>query len=151
MSDTALVAVSTLLRWRAFREALAERDRIAVAAELHEAGARRDEAQSVAAGVARHREALLSAPNVDLGLLQRVAACETRALDDVRDRLDALAACEQRHDDARAAHLRARADVRVAETRHARLSAEAADLEEKRMFDRMASLVAAGGGVQADD
>lgn len=151
MSDTALAAVSTLLRWRAFREALAERDRIAVAAELHEAGDRRDEAQSVAAGVARHREALLSAPNVDLGLLQRVAACETRALDDVRDRLDALVACEQRHDDVRAAHLRARADVRVAETRHARLSAEAADLEEKRMFDRMASLVAAGGGAQADD
>lgn len=151
MSDTALSAVSTLLRWRAFREALAERDRIAVAAELREAVARRDEARSIAAGVARHREALLSAPDLDLGLLQRVAACEMRALDDVSDRLDALNACERRHEDARASHLRARADVRVAETRHARLSAAAADLEEKRMFDRMASLVACGGGARADD
>ncbi len=151
MKEDGIAAVSSLVRWRAFREALAERDRDAAAAAVRVAAQSRDDAEVAAEVIARRREGVLTAPNFDLALLQAVSAFETRALDDVAARTDALAERAREYALARDAQVRARADVRVAESRHGRLLAEAADRDEKRMFDRMASLIVAANGDTSDD
>lgn len=151
MKEDGCEAVSSLVRWRAFREALAERDRDAAAAAVRAAERCRDDAVAAAEAIARRRESVLTATNLDLALLEAVAAFETRALDDAAACADAFAERTRAHALARDAQLRARADVRVAESRHGRLLAEAADREEKRMFDRMASLIAVANGDTSDD
>lgn len=151
MKEDGIAAVSSLVRWRAFREALAERDRDAAAAAVRAAAQSRDEAQAAAEAMGRRRESMLTAPNLDLALLQAVAAFETVALDDAAACTDALAERTREHALARDAQMHARGDVRVAKSRHGRLLAEAADHEEKRMFDRMASLIAAATGDDSHD
>jgi len=151
MKTDGAAAVSSLVRWRAFREALAARDRDAAAAAVRAAETRRDAAEDAAAVIARRRETVLSAPHLDLSLLQAVATFETRAFDDLTACSEALAERVRTHADARDAQRRARADVRVAESRRDRLLAEAADGEEKRLFDRMASLMSAANGAPSDD
>lgn len=151
MKDAGVAALASLVRWRAFREALAERDREAAAAQVRTAQTRCDDADAAVAAIARRRDAVLSAPQLDLDLLQAVSAFETRALDDAASCADALADRERGLERACDAQLRARADLRVAESRHRRLVAEEADREEKRLFDRMASLMAVANGDSSDD
>lgn len=144
MSRKASQAIRTLVRWRAFQEALAERECQQATARVVEAKAAVDEAQAAADTVQRRRDALLAERSIDLGMMLAIADFEQRAWNEVRNRTHALEEAERAREQALAAHLQARTRTRVAETRCDRLVALENDQEEKRIFDRMASLIAAG-------
>jgi hypothetical protein len=144
MSAKQSTAIRTLVRWRAFQEALAERECQQASARVLDAQSAVDEAQSVATAIQHRRDELLGARALDLGLLQAVDEFEQRAADDVRARTDTLDDANRVRDDAISEHLQARARSRVAETRCDRVVLQENDLEEKRLFDRMASLIAVG-------
>lgn len=143
MSARYAPAISTLVRWRAFEEALAERGCQQASARVLAANDALDKASAVAETIARRRDELLSAGALDLTLLQAVAEFEGLARDEESRRRDALRQCERERDEAIAAHLDARTRTRVAETRRDRVVAEARDQEEKKLFDQMASLLVA--------
>lgn len=142
MSAKQSTAIRTLVRWRAFQEALAERECQQAAARVLEARAAVDEAQAVVDVIQRRRDELLGAQALDLGWLRAVDEFEQRAADEVRARTDTLDAANRVRDDAVSEHLQARSRSRVAETRCDRVVMQENDLEEKRLFDRMASLIA---------
>lgn len=137
-------AIRTLVRWRAFQEALAERECQQASARVVEAQAAVDQAQARADAIERRRETLLAEPAIDLGLMSAIADFEQRAWDEVSARTGALDEATHAREQALAAHLQARTRTRVAETRCDRVVAQENDHEEKRIFDRMASLIAAG-------
>lgn len=144
MSQKQSQAIRTLVRWRAFQEALAERESRQASARVVRAQTAVDQAQGVADAVQRRRDALLAEHAIDLGLMLAIADFEQRAWDEVRARTDVLEGAERERDQALAAHLQARTRTRVADTRRDRVVALENDQEEKRIFDRMASLIAAG-------
>lgn len=144
MSRKQSQAIRTLVRWRAFQEALAERECQQASARVVAARIAVDEAQAVADTVERRRDELLAERAIDLGLMLAIADFVQRAWDEVRIRTEALDDASRERDQALAAHLQARSRTRVAETRCERVVALEDDQEEKRIFDRMASLIAAG-------
>jgi hypothetical protein len=144
MSQKPSHAIRTLVRWRAFQEALAERECQQASARVVEAQAAVDEAQAVADAIERRRDALLAERAIDLGLMLAIADFEQRAWDEVRARTGTLDEARQARELALSAHLQTRSRMRVAETRCDRVVALENDQEEKRIFDRMASLIAAG-------
>ncbi len=144
MSQKPSHAIRTLVRWRAFQEALAERECQQASLRVVEARNAVDEAQAVVDAIEKRRDELLAERIIDLGLMSEIAGFEQRAWDVVRTRTDALDEATQARDQALAAHLQTRSRTRVAETRCDRVVAAENDQEEKRMFDRMASLIAAG-------
>lgn len=143
MSDRYAPAISRLVRWRAFQEALAERSCQQAAARVLAASDAHEKACAAADSIARRRDELLSAGALDLTLLLAVAEFEGLARDEQTRRLDALRERERESKEAIAAHVDARTRTRVAETRRDRVVAEARDQEEKRLFDQMASLLVA--------
>lgn len=143
MNDRHAPAISTLVRWRVFQEALAERNCQQASGRVLQANAEHAKARDAATMISGRREELLSGGALDLTLLQAVAEFERVAWDEEALRRDALRACERARDEALATHLDARTRTRVAETRRDRVVAEARDQEEKRMFDQMASLLVA--------
>lgn len=143
MSARYAPAISTLVRWRAFEEALAERSCQQASARVLAASDAHEKACAAADAIARRRDELLSAGALDLTLLQAVAEFEGLARDEQARRLDALRERERQREEAIAAHVDARTRTRVAETRRDRVVAEARDQEEKKLFDQMASLLAA--------
>ena len=144
MSAKQSTAIRTLVRWRAFQEALAERECQQASARVLEARAAVDEAQSVVDAIRSRRDELLGAQALDLGWLRAVDEFEQRAAEVVRARTDALDEASRVRDAALSEHLQARAHSRVAGTRCDRVVLQENDLEEKRLFDRMASLIAVG-------
>lgn len=146
MSAKRSAAIGTLVRWRAFQEAIAEREYQQASARVLDASAKVDEAQAKAEAIAAHREDMLGRGALDLALLQAVAGFEHRALDVVREKTEVLDECTAGRDRALEGHLRARSATRVAETRRDEVAAEENDVEEKRIFDRMASLIVAADG-----
>ncbi len=144
MSQKPSQAIRTLVRWRAFQEALAERECQQASARVVEAQLAVDEAQAVADTVERRRDELLAERSIDLGLMLAIADFEQRAWDEVHARTDVRDEAERGREQALAAHLQIRSRMRVAETRCDRVVALENDQEEKRIFDRMASLIAAG-------
>lgn len=144
MSQKQSQAIRTLVRWRAFQEALAERECQQASARAVAAQISVDEAQAVADTVERRRDELLAERSIDLGLMLAIADFEQKAWDEVRIRTEALDEANGERDQALAAHLQTRSRTRVAETRCERVVALEDDQEEKRIFDRMASLIAAG-------
>lgn len=144
MSGKQSSAIRTLVRWRAFQEALAERERQQTSAREARAKSVLDEAEAVAAAIRSRRDELLGARTIDLAVLQAVGEFERIAADDVQARTDALNDARRENEEAVSAHMQARSRSRVAETRLDRVVAQERDLDEKRLFDRMASLIAAG-------
>lgn len=142
MSAKQSTAIRTLVRWRAFQEALAERECQQASARVLEARAAVDEAESVVAAIRSRRDELLGAQALDLGWLRAVDEFEQRAADEVRARTDTLDDANRVREEAVSEHLQARSRSRVAETRCDRVVMQENDLEEKRLFDRMASLIA---------
>jgi hypothetical protein len=136
-------AISTLVRWRAFQEAVAERVCQQAAGRVLESATALQSARTDADVIVRRRSEMLDAGMIDLGLLQIVAEFERKAWDVVDARRETLRMHERERDDALAEHLAARTRTQVAETRRDRVVAEARDQEEKRLFDRMASLLVA--------
>lgn len=143
MNQRQAPAISTLVRWRAFQEAVAERACQQAARHVLESSSALESAVDDANAIERRREAMLDAGLIDLTLLQAIADFEHRAWDVVDVRKEALRDRERERDDAVAEHLSARSRTRVAETRRDAILAAIADQEEKRMFDRMASLIVA--------
>jgi hypothetical protein len=143
MSARHAPAISTLVRWRAFEEALAERSCQQASARVLAANDAHEKASAAADSIARRRDELLSAGALDLTLLQAVAEFEGLARDEEDRRREALRQRERERDEAITAHVDARTRTRVAETRRDRIVAEARDQEEKRLFDQMASLLVA--------
>lgn len=137
-------AIRTLVRWRAFQEALAERECQQASLRVVEAQSEVDEAQAVVDAIEKRRDELLAERVIDLGLMSEIAGFEQRAWDEVRVRNDALGEARHARAQALTAHLQTRTRKRVAEARSDRLEAVENDQDEKRMFDRMASLIAAG-------
>jgi hypothetical protein len=144
MSQKPSQAIRTLVRWRAFQEALAERACQQASVRVVEAQTAVDHAQAVADAVQRRRDELLAERAIDLGLMLAIADFEQRAWDEVRARTDVLDGAKRGREVALAAHLQARTRTRVADTRCDRVVALENDQDEKRIFDRMASLIAAG-------
>jgi hypothetical protein len=137
-------AIRTLVRWRAFQEALAERECQQASLRVVEAQNVVNEAQAVVDAIERRRDELLAERIIDLGLMSEIAGFEQRAWDVVRIRTDAHDEAMHAREQALAAHLQTRTRTRVAEARCDRVVALENDQDEKRMFDRMASLIAAG-------
>jgi hypothetical protein len=137
-------AIRTLVRWRAFQEALAERECQQASLRVVEAQGAVDAAQAVVDAIEKRRDELLAERVIDLGLMSEIAGFEQRAWDEVRVRDDALGEAIHARAQALAMHLETRTRTRVAEARSDRLVAMENDQDEKRMFDRMASLIAAG-------
>ena len=151
MSANRSVAIGKLVRWRAFQEAIAERAYQQASAQALEAQRATESAQAAADAIVQRRDALLAERAIDLALLQAIGDFEMQAAEFVRQRRDAQREAERVRDDALAAHLEARARTRVAETRFDEVAAQERDQEEKRMFDRMASLLVAAGGGSSHD
>lgn len=143
MNQRQAPAISTLVRWRAFQEAVAERACQHTARRVLESSSALESAVDDANAIERRREVMLDAGLIDLTLLQAIADFERRAWDAVDVRKEALRNHERERDDAVAEHLSARSRTRVAETRRDATLAAIADQEEKRMFDRMSSLIVA--------
>lgn len=143
MSGRHAPAISTLVRWRAFQEALAERACQEASGRVVEANAEHAKARDAATAIEGRRVEMLSAPALDLTLLQAVAEFERLAWDEEAVRRGALRERERERDEALSAHLDARTRTRVAETRRDRVVAEARDREEKKLFDQMSSLLVA--------
>jgi hypothetical protein len=143
MSNERSRAIGTLVRWRAFQEALAERESLRAAALAAAAQSALDASEAVAEAISRRREGLLGGGAVDLGMLQAIAEFEHRARDQVRDRRDSSTKAKKSRDEAVALHLSARSRLRVAETRCDREITIESEREEKRVFDRMAALIVA--------
>lgn len=137
-------AIRTLVRWRAFQEALAERECQQASLRVIEAQTIVDEAQAVVDAIERRRDELLAERIIDLGLMLEIAGFEQRAWHEVHIRTDALDEARHTREQALAAHLQTRTRTRVAKARCDRVVALENDQDEKRMFDRMASLIAAG-------
>ena len=143
MSNRQAPAISTLVRWRAFQEALAERSCQEATGRVAKARDEHATACEAAATIGRRREDMLSAGILDLALLQAIAEFEREAWDEQVARRDALHERERERDEALSAHFDARTRTRVAESRHDRIAAELRDHEEKKLFDQMASLLVA--------
>jgi hypothetical protein len=144
MSQKQSQAIRTLVRWRAFQEALAQRECQQASAQVVQAQNAVDEARAVADEIEHRRDALLAERSIDLGLMVAIADFEQRAWDEVRSRTETLDAAERARELALAEHLQTRTRTRVAGTRCDRVVALENDQDEKRIFDRMASLIAAG-------
>lgn len=144
MSRKASHAIRTLVRWRAFQEALAERECQQASLRVVEAQNAVDDAQAVVDAIEKRRDELLAERVIDLGLMSEIAGFEQRACDALGVRNDVLAEARHAREQALAAHLQTRTRTRVAEARCDRVVALENDQDEKRMFDRMASLIAAG-------
>lgn len=142
MSEMRSLAIRKLVRWRAFQEALSERESRRAAARVARAQDALDAARASADAVARRREDALSQGAIDLGLLRALGEFEQRAHDEVRDSDEALRRAIEAREEARSAHVNARSRLRVARTRGDREAELERDREEKRLFDRMAALIA---------
>ena len=66
-------AIHTLVRWRAFQEALAERECQQASAHVVKAQSAVDEAQAKADAIENRRDALLAEPAIDLGIACAIA------------------------------------------------------------------------------
>lgn len=140
MNGKSLEAVATLLRWREFREGRAEDALRRRAAETLRADQRCAQAQTRVQEIHGAQDALLAAGELDLERLRALAAIEQAAWTRLQDAQAAHRTAERSQDAARQAHVAARADTRVAQSRLDRLSAQERDRAEKRQFDQMADL-----------
>lgn len=140
MSARKIAAVRALGRWRAFQEALAERRNLQAAAAVCDARSTLAEAQACAVAIVRRRMDMLVSSQLDPGQLQFVAGMEEGAWHAVAHRQSQLACAEDAAATAQEAHLHARAQTRVVDSRRERLTAAEEDFLEKQRFDRMAAL-----------
>jgi hypothetical protein len=145
MSGRKLPALGALIRWRDLAETRAtdafrsSNDEVRRARQQSDS----DSARGKAMDIQRRRGEMLSAASIDPARLQYAADIEDRAWSVAWAHRAELDAAEQARHAAQAAYVDARAQTRVVEARHARLSAIECDRQEKATFDRMADLYAA--------
>lgn len=151
MSRSHHAAVATLVRWRSLQEAVAETASRRALAEVHMARTAREHAEASADAIDARRVQALSTGQLDMGLLDALGVFAAHARDALAARDAALTEAEAHRDEAIARQWEARTQTRVASTRHARLAAQERDAEDKRIFDRMAALIAATPREHADD
>ena len=143
MSGRKLPALGALIRWRDLAETRAADAFRSSNDEVRRARQESDSARGKAMDIQRRRGEMLSATSIDPTRLQYAADIEERAWSAALAHRAGLEAAEQARDAAQAAYVDARAQTRVVEARHERLSAIECDRQEKASFDRMADLYAA--------
>lgn len=143
MSRTRSDAVATLARWRALQEAVAEGAARRAVAGAHLARDVREAAEGQANAIDARCVVALGAGPLDLAMLGVMGALSSQAREVLADREAEEREANDARDGALAAQYAAHVRTRVVTTRHARLLAEERDADEKRLFDRMAALIAA--------
>jgi hypothetical protein len=143
MANDRSQAIDKLRRWRAFQESIAQREHRRALVSAAEAEKAVEEAKRVAEMIESRRHHLMAAPSLDLGLLYAVSEFEQMAWDKVHACVEASDQADIVRDRARERHAQARSRTQVADARHERIAAIDQDAEDKRIYDRMAALVAA--------
>lgn len=144
MKRNATAAIATLVRWREFQESRASATYRQCAAAAEKSQAMLVEAEAGVDDVRRYRLDLLQATRLDMARLHVASGVEDVARLNANERQAELVATRERQDSARATHVAARAQTRVAESRHARVSACESERAEKALFDWMAELRVSG-------
>jgi len=140
MSGRNLTALAALVRWREFTETrasdafrrsnqVAEKARIACM-----------DAQGKVDAIQQARLLVLQEESIDLARLHLVVQVEDIAQAVARECERELDVAQEARQTAQSAYVEARAQTRVADSRHERLSRQRREHEEKLMFDRMADL-----------
>lgn len=144
MKRNATAAIATLVRWREFEESRASDVYRQRAVEAEKRRGMLDQAETSVDDVRRYRLDLLQAPRLDMARLHVASGVEAIARLKADECETELKTARERQEAARAIHVAARAQTRVAESRRARVSACESERIEKTLFDWMADLRISG-------
>ncbi len=139
MKRNATAAIA-LVRWREFQESRASDVYRQCAAATDESRTMLREAEADIEEVRRYRLGLMEATELDMARLHVATGIEDVARLNANAREAEFDVASERQDSARTAHVSARAQTRVAESRRARVCAREFERSEKALFDWMADL-----------
>ncbi|QDH70143.1 hypothetical protein [Marilutibacter alkalisoli] len=150
MSEATLKGLSSLLRWREFRES-------GTASEYRQARADTARAQDALAKAQKsldylqaRRGDLLRGERLDIAIIELLAQLETNTADVLDEHCLTVEAAQVHEMQCRSTHLEARAQTRAVQARHGRVLVAEQERTDKLTFDRMADLLASARRLSGD-